>query len=417
MYCVAFVDRQMIAFLVAPIRADLGITDFQLSLLHGFGFVLFYTIFGLPLGYLVDRISRRGIIYVSMTIWSIAAAGCGIAKDFSHFLIARMMVGAGEAGLNPSAYSMISDAFAKRGMTVAMTIYGAGASVGAALSVALIGHLIRVLTAQGVVNVPFLGETAPWRVVFLIVGTPGIVLAFLCWTMTEPKRQGRMSETQPPLSAVVDFMKSRKRYFICCFVGYAMVQFCSFAFFSWMPTFMMRHHHWDIAQVATFAGLATLCSIPFAMAVGWVVQRLFEKGYTDVHVSSYAVILPVSCLNLIVALTLVENPYVAVSMFAVSIGLNAYVGVASAGVQIVSPNEFRGQLSVIFLLVMNMIGAGIGSSVPAAFTDFVFKDDAMVGWSIALTLAIFGPVTSAILWAGRGATRRAVEDAKAWSGK
>jgi len=111
---------------------------------------------------------------------------------------------------------------------------------------------------------------------------------------------------------------------------------------------------------------------------------------------------------------MLPNPNVAVVIFAICIGLNSYVGIASAGLQLVTPNEFRGQVSVVFLLVMTVIGAGIGPSVPAAFTDFVFHDDSKVGLSIALTMAIFAPMGAAFLWFGRSAARRAIEEAQAW---
>jgi MFS family permease len=176
----------MIALLVGPIRADLAITDFQLSLLTGLGFVLFYTLFGLPLGYLVDRTSRRAIIYWGMTVWSAAAAACSQVHNFTTFLVARMMVGAGEASLIPAANSIIADLFVKRGLTTALSILACGGIAGAALSIVAVGHLFDVLSRYGPVSVPWLGEMAPWRMVFLLLGAPGIVVALLCFTMLEP---------------------------------------------------------------------------------------------------------------------------------------------------------------------------------------------------------------------------------------
>jgi MFS family permease len=110
-YVLSFLDRQVVALLVGPIRDHFGITDFQFSLLAGAAFALLYTFAGLPLGRLADRYSRRTIVAASVLTWSALTCACGISKTFTQLFIARMGVGAGEAGLAPPAYSIITDSF------------------------------------------------------------------------------------------------------------------------------------------------------------------------------------------------------------------------------------------------------------------------------------------------------------------
>ena len=110
-YTSSFIDRQIMALLVEPIKRDLGLNDTQFSLLHGFAFAIFYTFMGLPLGRLADRRNRKKIIAIGITIWSLLTAACGLAKTFSHLFLARIGVGVGEAALSPAAYSIISDLF------------------------------------------------------------------------------------------------------------------------------------------------------------------------------------------------------------------------------------------------------------------------------------------------------------------
>ena len=108
---VSFIDRQVITLLVAPIRADLGISDTQMSLLMGFAFAIFYVTMGVPIARLADRYSRRTIIAAGIFLWSLATAACGLARSFLQLFTARVFVGVGEATLTPAAYSMIADYF------------------------------------------------------------------------------------------------------------------------------------------------------------------------------------------------------------------------------------------------------------------------------------------------------------------
>jgi MFS family permease len=119
-YVISFIDRQILALLIEPIRQDMEITDTQISLLMGLAFAIFYTLLGIPIGRLADRSSRRGIIAVGITIWCIMTAACGLARNFMQLFLARIGVGIGEATLNPSALSLISDYFPreKRGKPI-----------------------------------------------------------------------------------------------------------------------------------------------------------------------------------------------------------------------------------------------------------------------------------------------------------
>mgnify|MGYP000937279922 FL=1 len=81
-YILSFVDRNVLAILVAPIRQEFAISDFQFSLLHGWAFTLFYIVLGVPIGWLADRFSRRWIIITGVAFWSVMTALCGFARSF-----------------------------------------------------------------------------------------------------------------------------------------------------------------------------------------------------------------------------------------------------------------------------------------------------------------------------------------------
>jgi len=120
LYVFSWLDRLIISMLVEPIKGDLALSDFQMSLLLGPAFALSYAFFGLPLGWAVDRWSRRWIIFGGVTTWGLATAACGLAQSFETLLIARILVGVGEACMIPAAYSLLADEFPRERLTVAV---------------------------------------------------------------------------------------------------------------------------------------------------------------------------------------------------------------------------------------------------------------------------------------------------------
>jgi len=417
MYAFSLMDRQIMSLMVGPVRADLNITDFQLSLLHGMAFAVFYAIFGLPLGYLVDRMSRRTLIAAGMSVWSAATALCGVSQTYFQLLSARMAVGAGEATLNPAAYSILSDIFPKRGLTLALTVFACGGSIGGAASVALVGALLDAMQHMGQVPVPFLGELSPWRVVFIIVGVPGIIVALFSYAMPEPKRLGRLSGADlPRMGAVWGFIKSRPAFFTGHFIGFSFIHVFTYAMTAWLPTYVIRVFGWPIKDVALVLGACQLGSIPSMLILGSLIERRFQRGGTDAHFAFYSILILISAV-IIGAAVIISDAWITIVLFAIALSWLGYAGIAGAAMQLVTPNEFRGQVSVTYLFVATLLGVGIGPSIPAAFTDFLFQDDMKVGWSMGLTAAIAAPISAFFLWRGRPAMRQAVADAQAWSSK
>ena len=187
-YAIAFVDRQILTLLVEPVKRDLAITDTQFSLLSGLAFTLFYTIMGIPFAWLADRGSRRNLIAVSMTFWSVMTAACGLANSFLTLFLARIGVGVGEAGLSPAAYSMIADSFPPEKRARPLTVYAIGAILGVGLALIIGGAVVHWASSAPPVVLPVIGELKTWQLAFLIVSLPGPLLALLLLPMREPTR-------------------------------------------------------------------------------------------------------------------------------------------------------------------------------------------------------------------------------------
>src|SRR5882762_1767566 len=196
-YVFSFIDRQIMSLLVRPLRRDLNITDTQVSILMGLGFAIFYTLCGIPLGRLADTRSRRSIIVAGFVAWSFFTAMCGLAKNFSQMLLWRIGVGVGEASLSPSAFSLITDYFPKERLATAISVYSMGIYIGAGMAYLLGGIVVGFASSQEMYNLPLVGATRSWQLVFFIVGLPGIFLALLLYTVREPARRGRLlAQTQ-----------------------------------------------------------------------------------------------------------------------------------------------------------------------------------------------------------------------------
>ena len=189
LYMFSFLDRTIIVLLIEPIKADLGLSDTQLSLLYGFAFALFYTLLGIPIARMADRRNRRTIIMWGVAIWSVMTAICGIARNFGQLFIARMGVGVGEAALSPAAYSLISDSFPPNERARAMSVYTMGLYLGVGLALVLGGVVIEWVASIGTVVLPIFGEIRAWQATFMAVGLPGLLLAGLMMTVREPLRR------------------------------------------------------------------------------------------------------------------------------------------------------------------------------------------------------------------------------------
>lgn len=413
LYSLSLLDRQIIALLAPAIRADLRISDFQIGLLQGVVFALFYVTFGLAFGWAIDRFSRRALAFSGVTVWSLATAACGLAANFAQLTAARFGIGAGEAALNPAAYSMLSDTFPRRRLSLAISVFGTGAYIGGAASLLLGGVLIASLPRQGV-TLPVLGHLHVWRVTMLAAGLPGLVLAPLLWTMVDPARRERL-QGKSSLADTLSFMRRRWRFFAGHFIGFGLMAAAANGYQAWAPTHLVRHFGMPISQVvAILAPISLIPGIAGSVLSGYVVDRLFARGRTDAHLWYFIVAGCVQLLGLAVALT--ADRLEVFIVFAVVFQLAAgFAGTAPAALQLVTPNNYRGQVSAGYLFSFNLIGLGLGPTAVGAFSTYLFRSDGKLGWAIALNAALMIPLAVLAFTLALAPMRRAVAAAAEWS--
>jgi MFS family permease len=398
-YTLSFIDRQILSLLVGPLKRDLGLSDTRIGLLQGFAFALFYTILGLPLGRIVDIWNRRNLVAFGVFFWSLMTAASSVALSFATLFVARMGVGVGEATLTPGAMSLIADYFPKERMGRAMSLYSMGIFIGSGLALIVGGAVVHYTAANPSLVVPFLGAIASWRLTFLIVGVPGIFVAMWVLTVREPVRKNLLlaadgRPTRLSIAGVVEEIRIRWQSILGISSAMIFQSASTFAFMAWAPAFFLRTHQWNPAQTGRALGLITLVFGSAGMYVGGMLADYWMKqGIREAHLR--AGVLGGICTLAFVPAFLTNSPVPTLCWSSVGVlGLGIPVGSAFAGLQLILPNQVRGQVSGLFILIFNLGGQTLGPLAPALLNDYVFHSGAMIGTSLAVVFAISGPLAA-----------------------
>jgi len=409
----SFLDRMIMGLLVGPIRESFAISDTQYSLLAGLAFSLFYAVMGLPLARIADLGNRRNLISAGIAVWTFMTALCGLAHGYWSLFAARVGVGVGEATLGPAAYSMITDYFPKSLLARALSVYMIGVTLGSGLAYMVGGAIVGHVSNMDEIVLPLLGEMEGWQLTFFIVGVPGLLVSLLvATTVREPTRQGVAEEdAYPPLKDVVAYVTARKRAYFGHIFGISIFIMVVYALNLWGPTYFIRLFGYSAAEAGWVFGLIMIgAGTAGLLLAGALSDRLVNGGVQDgyIKVILFSMVAIIPCAT---ALGFVENDQLAIIAMSVAIFFSAFQGGISGGaIQLMTPNRMRGQVMALFLLTANLIGLGLGPTVIALATDYIFGYDAAIGKSIALCTVILCPIAALILWRSLPSINRLLEE-------
>lgn len=395
----AFIDRNTISLMVDPIRQSFGVKDLQMSWLQGTAFALFFLLGSLPMGWIVDNYSKRWAIFSGVIIWSLATVICGLSANFTQLLIARCIVGLGEAVLQPAGWSMIAKIFPKHKLSLAISVLSAGAQVGVAISYLFGGLLIAQAYEITTNPLPLFGQTEPWQFVFLASGIPGIFLAFLIFI--SPKEKKSVKTDKPQSENVYRFIRSNRNFFFYHFLGFGLLSVMVYGAAAWMPAYLIRTYELDIKTVGLILAVSAvpvgMCGVIFS---GWWVDRTFSTGKKDAHFSYFSLI--GIAVAIIGGLGFLFDfwIFIPVVCFGIIQFLQPFSGVAGASLQIVTPVAYRGRISSIFIMFYNTLGMVLGPSLVVAINDF-FMNSNSLGTALAINYIVFGSGAAFLLWKGR----------------
>lgn len=406
-----FVDRQILSLLVTPIKRDLGVTDTQVSLLAGLGFVLFYSVLGLPIGRWVDRGFRPRIVAIGVAVWSVMTALTGVARTFGQLFAARIGVGVGEATLGPAAVSIIADQFPRRQLGTAMSTYMVGTFAGSGVAYALGAYIVGRVDAPGMITLPLVGAVYPWQTVFFWVGLPGLLVALLALTIREPRKAIAPAHAGNPAALpassnatfgeVLAYVRRNLRTVGSISFGFAASASVNYAVGFWLATFLMRTHGWSVEQAGTLQGVLTFTIGPIGVMLGGRLNDHWARGgMTDAPLR----VGMVGAAGMLVFASLYPVVPSAMLAAALLIPVNLFAampwGAANAAVAEAMPARMRGQGSAVYQLVVNLVSGALGPTAVALLTDRVFNDPLALRWSLALTTV--AGMTTALLLLGWG---------------
>lgn len=421
-YLFSFLDRQILSLMVEDLKLGLSIErDWQVAVLMGPAFAVFYTIFGIPFGRAADSRSRKHIISLGLGLWSLMTVGCGLAHQFWQMALLRVGVGVGEASLSPSAYSMIADYFEESKLARAIAVYASGIYLGSGLAYLIGGQVVTALRGTTPWDLPLLGLIPGWQKVFFLIGLPGLlVVPLVLMTVREPLRRGIIASksgggsTQLPLSEVLAYAKENWKILATHNIGFALLSFSSYGTGSWLPSMFKRVHGWDGAQFGLVYGLIVFIGAAGGAILGGVLADwLAKRGYRDAKMR-VGFIAAWTWLPFGILFPILDDGAWAMVVAAPAAFLAAMpFGVAPAALQEMMPNNLRGQMSAIYLFATNLLGLAIGPLIVGALTDYVFSEAEYgiegIRWSLLWMTLAAHLIAAVLLYFGMGEYRKALD--------
>jgi len=408
-------DRGVLALLIDPIKQDFGITDTQAALLIGAAFSLPYGIVGIGVGRLADQSNRRNLVAASIAFWSAATVACGVVQGFSALLLARMGIGAGESGYGPASWSIATDNWPREKVAFATATMGIGAMLGTGLALFLGGAVLHFVSGMPPVDLFGMGVIRPWQWAFIIVGAPGLLWALVVLTSKEPPRRGLapgQKARSVPVSEVGRWLLDDWRTYLAVVGGMCIKAMLLTGPAAWNATFLHRQFGWDLAKIGLISGTIMLTVSPIALLSG---ARLSEhwnrqgRKDADLRIVFYGLL---ASIPLMIIAPLMPSPYLALGANALAsfIGTIGF-GPSIAAFQVITPNRMRAQVGSLTQFCNNVIAFAVSPLIVALFTDYVFRDEGALRYSMMLNAAIMGTLATLVVWQGLGPYARSYQRA------
>ncbi|MCU0758283.1 MAG: MFS transporter [Steroidobacteraceae bacterium] len=407
-YMIGFVDRQILALLVAPVKASLGLTDVQIGLLQGFAFVMLFALLGVPMGALADRHGKRPVLTLGIVIWCAFTAACGYAGGFWSLFLFRVGVGLGEATISPCCLALIAQNFPPERRALATSVFVASGSVGVGLAFTLGGQVVDAVARLPQLRLlgPIAGE--PWRVAFVLVGLAGLALLPLMATIREaaprPAPSAAHAASQGELLA---FVRANRRLLLRHLGAFAAFSAIAYGVLAWAPSYFIRGFGWTPSEFGLVFGLAfAVPSVAGTILGGWWSSRLRRAGQLDANFRLMTwglagVGLPAALAPIVPSAPLAMLLYGIVAFF-----LSFPTGCSAAAVQDYTPPQLRGRVTALYYTAVSLGGVGLGPLVVGILTDHVFRSEGLVGRSLAVSSALFGATACLLVIAAAREFRR-----------
>jgi MFS family permease len=353
----SLMDKSIISTLLEPIKTEFKLHDTQMGVIAGLAFALAHAVVAIPFGRLADRVNRRNLISACLLAWSAMTALCGLAQNFPMLLLARMGVGAGEAGGQSASLSVVSDLYPEEKRATAVSIYYLSGPIGAMLA-GTVGGLVA--SAYG------------WRAALLIASAPGFIMtAAMLLLGREPPRErvavGGGGEARPSFGEVLRFIRSQ-RALLHLFAGLALVTFTISGVGSFAVSFFIRYHGMSLKQIGPILGITGgVAGIAMMLAGGLIADWL---GRRDARWRLWIIAIAlVATTPFLLAAFTVSGP-AALPLFLTNVvAVNIWMGPGLAASQSLTPSRMRGTVAAIMFVINGLLGYGFGPVIVGALSD------------------------------------------------
>lgn len=411
-YVVNFVDRQVVSILAEPIKQDLNLADWQLGLMTGLAFAVLYTVLGLPIARLAERGDRPLIIATAVAVWSGFTALSGMAQSFTHLVLARIGVGVGEAGCTPPALSLIADTVPREQRASAVSVYMLGAPVGSLLGLAL-GGLIA--------------DAFGWRMAFVLVGLPGLVLAAIAAaTLREPRRGrpvvARADDGVPSFREALKELSGKRAYWRVV-GGVTIKSFASYGSLAFIGSFFFRNFPVELAEYSAMFGLKSAGFLGLALGVtsgvmamiGTLLGGRLADHFARTDARAYAMIPAIGAVaGLPFSLAALNSDSLLLAFaFLLAPGLlgSMWLGPAYGVVQSLVRPQTRATATAVLLFVANLIGLGLGPLFVGVLSDVLssqgHSEADAIKWSL-MSFTLLAIPCAYLFWSARKTMREEI---------
>lgn len=394
-----YVDRLILSFLIEPIKAELVLTDTELGLVTGLAFALLYVVAGIPIGRLIDTRNRVHVLAFCVLVWSVATAACGLAVGFVSLFLARLFVGAGEAAVGPAAVSLIGDYFPPDKVERPLGLFTVGLYAGGGLALIAGGQLLAFLTGLGDVSLGGFGTYSAWRMTYLILALPGVlIVAMLLLSVRDPGRHRAARPEAAERGGALAFAKEHRRLFTLLLASVVMWGFNGYGLLNWYPAMLTRSYGMTTQEIAWSYGPAFLLGgVLGAMSLAPWTRFLDGRGRRDavflVSMSSMALMTVSSSLGPLMPTAWGVILFAFLNLY----GSSLTVASVYAIITTVAPTTLRGLYTGIYMSVMNITGGAFGAVLVGVLTDYVVGA-AGINLALVIVSLAFGPAASVLMF-------------------
>lgn len=393
-----FVDRQILALVVEPIKHDLRINDLQIGVVQGLGPVLFAAIAGYPLAWLADRFDRRYLLIVCILFWSAATAARGLAGGFGSLLMLTSGIAVGEAVLTPVIYSLIPDMFSGKRRELANFVFFGVSVIGVGFGLMLAGLAVASVEALRPLLPIGMRQMPDWRLVFFLVALPGLVVSLLVLPIPSARRTiSRNGASGPNRAMLWSYLSAHRGTVIPIVTAAGLYAFGFGALVAWLPVAIIRDFGAPAESVGLqlgFTFMAAACAgVLLAMATAPFWRRIAGKG----HVVRAMWVSTVSAIPPLTILPWAASPLQAYGLVGIAYVV-AFTGTAFSPtlIQDMAPPALRARFAAIFAIVYAILGAS-GPMVVGTLSTLL--GDASTGLlSIVASLAVTSMAAAALLF-------------------